>query len=762
MLCIGCGKNTVSSPDTLSSSGNLGDTENSSDSHNSTNDSSPEGTDKQNSSPGKNNSSNDTSTNPNSSDANSTDTPSENPAPNEPETEGSITFDETKLEENEGALEDVPAPILTTATGEKLALPLPKIFDYGTSNEILLDDFNDGDHQNNLAAALATYNGQNYTTGGGYWYVFQSKSSSVTNSSGLDINAYNVLEAIEDGHLHLSIKAGDFAGVGTNILYEESPQDLTGLTAIRMRLKGSGTLTCYLEQHEDQSVEENPDNWGKYGTTITLENDWKTYTIPVSKFKGDEHSQISNKPLSSQIHEISKFLFQIKDGKSAEIYIDEVVFEGLTIEDLNWTGVRDPSFTFDPDAPALNNSYKEYLDFDNLPSTDFPTNIGTDTPDLAETGKPNFLHVEGNSLYDSKSNRVRLTGINWFGIETKTKMFHGLWSRDYKSMLQQVKDLGFNCVRIPWSNESLTQDDPDELDIEFTGSDPYTGEGNMNSALKNKNSLEIMTIVVEEAQALGLKVILDNHSKVSDGYITEGLWYTDVVSEAKWIEDWEFVANHFKEYDAVIAMDLKNEPHFDASWGTGDSKTDWNTAAEKCGNAILAQHPDVLIMVAGVEATNGKASYSKERYWWGGNLQGVRTNPITLTDNSKLVYTPHEYGPEVHLQDWFKDPRFPTNLEHLWNDRFGFVSNEEIGHLFIGEFGIKEKAEGTVSSVWFDKFIEYITERSDGISFTFWAWNPNSGDTGGILQHDWNDINDWKLKKLEPILAPLIGNNNGI
>ncbi len=749
----------MSTPDQLSSSVTLGENQDSSNANNSsgskTTQSSPGDVDKEQ---GNNNNSSNTSDTPNNS---SGDIPTD-PTPDEPGSPGAVTFDEKKLQENEGALDEVPPPVLTTETGEKLDLPLPKIFNYGTSNEMLLDDFNDDDHQNNLAAALATYNGQNYTTGGGYWYVFQSKSSTVTNSSGLDINAYNVLEAIEDGYLHLSIKAGDFAGVGTNILYEESPQDLTGLSAIRMRLKGSGTLMCYLEQHETQSVEDNPDNWGKYGTSITLESDWKTYTIPVSKFKGDEFSQISNKPLSSQIHEIAKFLFQIKDGKSAEIYIDEVVFEGLTINDFDWTGERDPSYVFDPDAPALNNTIKAYLDFDNLPSTDFPTNNGTDTPDLTETGKPNFLHAEGNSLFDSQNNRVRLTGINWFGLETKTKMFHGLWSRDYKSMLQQVMDLGFNCVRIPWSNETLTQDDPDELDIEFTGSDPYTGDGNMNSELKNKTALEIMTLVVEEAQKLGLKIILDNHSKVSDGYIIEGLWYTDNVSEAKWIEDWVFVANHFKEYDAVIAMDLKNEPHFEATWGTGNDKTDWNTAAEKCGNAILAAHPDVLIMVAGVEGINGKASISVDKYWWGGNLQGVRTNPITLIDNGKLVYTPHEYGPEVHLQDWFKDPRFPTNLEHLWNDRFGFVSNEEIGHLFIGEFGIKSQKEGTVASVWYTEFIDYIAERSDGISFTFWAWNPNSGDTGGILQNDWNDINDWKLEKLKPILAPLIGNNNGI
>jgi len=28
--------------------------------------------------------------------------------------------------------------------------------------------------------------------------------------------------------------------------------------------------------------------------------------------------------------------------------------------------------------------------------------------------------------------------------------------------------------------------------------------------------------------------------------------------------------------------------------------------------------------------------------------------------------------------------------------------------------------------------------RQQGVSWTFWSWNPNSGDTGGILNNDWN------------------------
>jgi chitinase len=37
------------------------------------------------------------------------------------------------------------------------------------------------------------------------------------------------------------------------------------------------------------------------------------------------------------------------------------------------------------------------------------------------------------------------------------------------------------------------------------------------------------------------------------------------------------------------------------------------------------------------------------------------------------------------------------------------------------------------------------------MGWTWWSWNPNSGDTGGILQDDWRTLNTEKVEKLESI-----------
>jgi endoglucanase len=361
-------------------------------------------------------------------------------------------------------------------------------------------------------------------------------------------------------------------------------------------------------------------------------------------------------------------------------------------------------------------------------------------------GAAGFLHVEHNQLFDDAGNVARLTGVNWFGFETGNLSPHGLWARDYRSMLRQIADVGFNTVRIPWCNRML-RDGAEPVSINTYGPDPYDGTDPMNAPLEGLSPIELLDRIVEEAKNLGLKVMLDNHSREPDGYMQEQVWYTEQTSEAQWIEDWRFMAARYRGNPTVVAFDLNNEPHGEATWG-GDPATDWKAAAERCGNAVLEVNPDVLIVVEGVEKVGG------DSYWWGGNLGGARQAPIVLSNPQKLVYSAHEYGPEVFAQPWFESAQFPGNLPGIWDQHFGYLMNEAAGHVFIGEFGIKDPAafDGR-SEVWFEQLLQCI---GPAYSWTFWCWNPNSGDTEGILDYDWLTPKSWKLDALAPYLAPPI------
>lgn len=81
-----------------------------------------------------------------------------------------------------------------------------------------------------------------------------------------------------------------------------------------------------------------------------------------------------------------------------------------------------------------------------------------------------------------------------------------------------------------------------------------------------------MDRAIASAKANGLNVILDQHRPTTDGQ--SELWYTPDLSEAQWISDWKMLADRYKDDPTVIGVDLHNEPHGQATWGSGDAATD--------------------------------------------------------------------------------------------------------------------------------------------------------------------------------------------
>src|SRR5688500_14101192 len=58
--------------------------------------------------------------------------------------------------------------------------------------------------------------------------------------------------------------------------------------------------------------------------------------------------------------------------------------------------------------------------------------------------------VSNGRIVDDQGNRITIKGVNWFGFETETRVAHGLWARNMGEMLDQMKSLGFNAVRVPF------------------------------------------------------------------------------------------------------------------------------------------------------------------------------------------------------------------------------------------------------------------------------------------------------------------------
>ena len=354
------------------------------------------------------------------------------------------------------------------------------------------------------------------------------------------------------------------------------------------------------------------------------------------------------------------------------------------------------------------------------------------------------LATQGNQIVDENGQSVRLAGVNWFGFETTNFVPHGLWSRGYIEMMQQMKAEGFNTIRLPYSDELFE-----------AGSTPNGIDFSQNPDLEGLSGLEIMDRIVAQADELGMRVILDHHrSEAGNSANESGLWYSPEYPESVWIENLTMLADRYADSRSVVGIDLHNEPHGPATWGDG-SVNDWRLAAERAGNAVLATNPDLLIIVEGVE------SASSGSYWWGGNLSNAGDAPVRLDVENRLVYSAHDYPASVYQQSYFNDPAYPENLPEIWNDNWGYLFRDGIAPVLLGEFG--SKLETQSDQQWFDSMIEYLEGDLDGdgqndlesgqqgISWTYWSWNPNSGDTGGILTDDWQTVHQNKVDGLETL-----------
>ena len=267
------------------------------------------------------------------------------------------------------------------------------------------------------------------------------------------------------------------------------------------------------------------------------------------------------------------------------------------------------------------------------------------------------------------------------------------------------------------------------------------------------------------------------------------LWYDDNFSEDDWLEALEWFTEYYKDDDTIIAIDLKNEPHGKpeegtfAKWDDSKDKNNWKYAAEKGAMACLKHNPNLLIMIEGVECypdfekgadwstpAVDYAHYDEPSLifgaWWGGNLRGVKDHPVDIGQyNKQIVYSPHDYGPLVWSQKWFymDDPSKTFDrqslLDDYWYDTWAYLIEEQKYPLLMGEWGgfiDKEHDPTGENKHWMQELRDYMIDKH--IHHTFWCFNENSGDTGGLV---YDDFGKWDEEKYNFVKEALWQTNDG-
>jgi aryl-phospho-beta-D-glucosidase BglC (GH1 family) len=334
-----------------------------------------------------------------------------------------------------------------------------------------------------------------------------------------------------------------------------------------------------------------------------------------------------------------------------------------------------------------------------------------------------------------------------------------LWACDLNSSLASIADHGFNLLRIPISSELINNWE--------AGKYPEANYNNAtNSYLEGMNSLEIFDYVVGQCRANGIKIMVDIHCAVTDsmGHM-KPLWTDGDISEEDYLNSLKWMSERYKDDDTIIAYDLKNEPHGKqnesprAKWDGSKDSDNWKYIAQKAAGAVLNENPNALVMVEGIEIypkdikKNGNfSSENEDDYffnWWGGNLRGVADNPVDLGKyQNKLVYSPHDYGPAVYEQPWFEGGyTFDSLYDDCWYDNWFYIQDKNIAPLLIGEWG-GYMTEPNVT--WMTYLRQLISENK--INHTFWCFNANSGDTGGLVKDDFMTWDEEKYEFVKEVL----------
>ncbi len=394
-----------------------------------------------------------------------------------------------------------------------------------------------------------------------------------------------------------------------------------------------------------------------------------------------------------------------------------------------------------------------------------------------------WLHVNENAeIVDMYGNPVWLTGCNWFGYNVGSQVFDGVWSQNMHEMLNQIADHGFNLLRVPMSTQILLQwkngePDPATPKVNEYENPELTLEGVQGGTVMY--SFDIWNKAVEWCRENGIKIMMDIHSAetASAGHQVS-LWYTDKYSTEDWIEALAWFADYYKDDDTIIAVDLKNEPHgtadtpnLMAKWDDSTDPTNWKYAAETAAAAVLEKNPNLLIMVEGTEVypkfeegadwTSQNIDYSRYPYsyyhhtWWGGNFRGAKDYPIDLGEHQdQLVYSPHDYGPLVYEQTWFYDGfTQETLMNDVWYDNWFFLLDTKTAPLLMGEWGgfldEQHDTDGR-NRAWMQALRDLMIENR--IHHTFWCFNENSGDTGGLVHENFGEWDEEKYSFVEPSL----------
>lgn len=321
------------------------------------------------------------------------------------------------------------------------------------------------------------------------------------------------------------------------------------------------------------------------------------------------------------------------------------------------------------------------------------------------------LRTSGRHIVDADGERVKLASVNWYGASDVYFVAGGLDFRHRDEIATTIKQMGFNSVRFPYSDQMVIENPliPPELisanlDL-FDTHDLSQPNSSSPHDLSGPRAMDVYKACVSAMTNAGLAVIPNNHitnAAWCDGFnLCDSSWKNSHLGPVckirqttqSWIANWKLLMAPFVANALVIGADLRNEPR--GLWGTMWWGA-WATAAEQASEALLEMQPNWLMIVEGISSAN--------------DCSGAKTRPVTLSVPNRVVYSSHVYSWSGwgSLSQFSKRPYplFAEEMERNW----GYLLRENVAPVWCGEFGVSVGADEPNRHYW-DNLMEFLRDR---------------------------------------------------
>jgi endoglucanase len=350
------------------------------------------------------------------------------------------------------------------------------------------------------------------------------------------------------------------------------------------------------------------------------------------------------------------------------------------------------------------------------------------------------LRTTGRYIVDATGRRFKLVTVNWYGGSDELFVPGGLDMRPRKEIANLIRSLGFNSVRLPYSDEMVVRNPI--IDASLLAANPD---------LVGMRGLDVFSAVVEACTDAGLALVINDHITQAgwcDGKnLCDAAWSNTRLgplcrvrqSEDQWLDNWETMMRRFVANPRVVGADLRNEPR--SIWGMQNWEP-WARAATRAGERLLALNRDWLIIVEGIKSAN--------------DLSGVTDRPIVLSVPNRVVYS-------VHVFSWsgwgclspYSSRSYPSFVRDMFRN-WAWLLESNIAPIWVAEIGASQQPGEGEKHYW-GNLMKYL-ETVDA-DFGYWAINPrkphkNEKEYWALVEDDWKTvIEDFRLEGMRKLAS---------